>query len=185
MNISLKRVVAAHMAAKKTKKVIRKKKVVESEYDLCPHCSSEIGEKALYQNEKGLFFHRVCGSPIEFPEQEKSSKTTVEMLTPALLKSLYANTTVEMLTPEQVKYREENLKNVGGGTFYFRVKTLGGPDNPHDFGECHPECEYLEWTPEKRGYCNLFKKELGKCRCSKGSGANRSKECLSAVEGLI
>lgn len=164
-----KKIVTAHLATKKTKKVIRKRKIVESEYDLCPHCSSEIGEKEIYCNDKGLFFHRSCGSPIEY---EKSANERG----------------LDLLSGEQSKALEQKLKDQKyptGGTFYFRIRTFGGPDNKHDFGECHPECEYLEWTPAKYGFCNLFKKPLGKCRCSHGSGAIRSPECFFAVEGLI
>jgi len=60
--------------------VIRKSRIHEEPYDICPHCSSEIGEKELFYDEKGYYgepktwCHRKCGGSILFPEDKKSSE---------------------------------------------------------------------------------------------------------------
>lgn len=148
------------------KSVDRKIRVSEDTYDVCPHCGKEIGEKEIFYDEKGIFgkpkiwYHSVCKGPIEFPETD------------------YTQYDETFLTPEQLKIRERQLKEPKGRIFYFRIRTFGDTDNPHDFNQCHPKCEYLTWKPD--GYCNLFKKDL----YSHESGIVRCPECKSAVDGL-
>lgn len=68
------------------------------------------------------------------------------------------------------------------------IHTFGDVDNNHDFSECHPKCVHLEWKPvdsTRYGYCTLFKKDLGKCRCPYGSGAIRCTECKGSINAGI
>jgi hypothetical protein len=128
--------------------VIKKFRVSDKKYDVCPHCHNEIIEKSVFFDMDGIYgqpeiwYHRACSKPISFPDENKK-----------------------------------------GQTFYFRIRTFGKIDNKHDFGECHPECEYLSWKESGYGFCKLFKKDLGKCRCKYGSGAIRCSECQSATDG--
>lgn len=172
-----RRVVKAFMSNLQSKPVIRKIRVSEDSYDICPHCNSEIGEKEMFWDTEGLYgkpgqeYHRKCRGPVNFPEADFTEYSD-KWLTPELLQ----------IKERQVK---EKQKKSPGRIFYFRIRTFGDTDNKHDFSECHPECEYLNWKQNDYGFCNLFKKDLGKCRCMSGSGAIRCAECASAVEGLI
>lgn len=149
------------------KPVTRKYRVSEETYDLCPHCAKEIGEKETFYDEKGiqgepgLWYHRGCNSPIEFPTPDYTQ---------------YNGAFLSFLTPEQLKIREEQIRQPKGQTFYFRIKTYG--DNPENFILCGPDCEYLSI---KDYNCGLFKKDLKR----QGPSTLRCKECISAVEGLI
>lgn len=77
------------------KKVIKKTRIKECDYELCPHCGNEIGEKAIYQNEKGLYFHRVCGGAVEFPEYDYTKLSDIGL---------------KLITPEQLEIRKRQLK---------------------------------------------------------------------------
>jgi hypothetical protein len=40
--------------------VVRNKRIKEEEFEVCPHCNEEIGEKAYYVDEDGYEYHRGC-----------------------------------------------------------------------------------------------------------------------------
>lgn len=157
----IQKVINRYISSSKTKKVIRKRRISEEEYSLCPHCGQEIGEKEMfYDADADQWYHSKCSSPIEFPEPD------------------YTEYNENFLNAEQAEIRQKQLekKYPEGRIFYFRIKIFGDINNPEDFIKCHPKCEYLF-----DGNCNLFKKNL-----KKESGFFlRSPECLSAVEGLI
>jgi hypothetical protein len=40
--------------------IIRKKKTIVIDVEICPHCNKEIGEKETYMDPKNFVFHRSC-----------------------------------------------------------------------------------------------------------------------------
>ena len=64
-------------------------------------------------------------------------------------------------------------------SFQFEIKTLG-PKLPQ-YLKCSPECGYLGKNGNQKDTCILFQKPLNKT----DDQYNRTKECISAVEGLI
>ena len=55
------------MVMKKITPVIKKTRVREESYEVCPHCMKEIGEKATYIDKDNYVYHSPCivKGPIE------------------------------------------------------------------------------------------------------------------------
>ena len=45
---------------KKITKVIKKTRIKEEEYEICPHCNKEIMEKSSFIDEDNYVYHRPC-----------------------------------------------------------------------------------------------------------------------------
>lgn len=75
----------------------------------------------------------------------------------------------------QAQTKSKPTDGAGGEYFHFRVR-VNGPSLP-SLIECHPDCEYRQGRT-----CNLFKTNL---EVEDDRGYLRTKNCMSAVEGLV
>jgi len=56
------------MSIKKITPIIRKTRVREESYEICPHCNQEIMEKSTFIDKDNYLYHRACmeKGPIEY-----------------------------------------------------------------------------------------------------------------------
>jgi len=153
------------------KQIIRKSRVFESPYDICPHCDREFPEKSGMFNVENKWYCSRCKNEIILPEYDYTQ---------------VSEDWIKLLTPEQQLVRKQRLEDKArlpkGEAFFFKVVIW----NKENYNFCHPKCPYFTQTPGKphEARCNLFGGILPKNRGKIPPFWLRMRKCSSGTDSL-
>lgn len=159
----------------KPKQVIRKNRIRENPYYVCPHCKQEFAERGgmfMKGKDNPKWFCGTCKNEVVLPEPDYTE---------------LGEGSINILSPEQKEILKQQLKEKSGTPkgipFFFKV-VVWDKDN---FNFCHSKCPYFKKNPKKpyEAICSLFGGVLLKNRGKFPPFWARNVRCVKAVEASM